>query len=109
MGNRPRETTGANEPKRQHQVRSSADDASKQAPRDTRQSQDQGRSDDDRSDPDRVEIGDPVPEDDRTIRSRGGETGEDEDLPGDARGGETGEDEGLPDDGAGIESARERH
>ena len=31
---------------------------------------------------DGVEIGDPVPEDDRTIRA-GGETGEDEDLPTD--------------------------
>lgn len=32
--------------------------------------------------PDDVEIGDPVPEDDRTVRA-GGETGEDEDLPAD--------------------------
>ena len=32
--------------------------------------------------PDNVEIGDPVPEDDRTVRA-GGETGEDEDLPTD--------------------------
>jgi hypothetical protein len=44
--------------------------------------------------PDRVEIGDPVPEDDRTIRARG-ETGEDEDLP--------------PDDGDIEGSSSERH
>jgi hypothetical protein len=37
---------------------------------------------DDGPDRDNVEIGDPVPEDDRTIRT-GGETGEDEDLPDD--------------------------
>ena len=40
--------------------------------------------DEDVEKPDNVEIGDPVPEDDRTIRSREqGETGEDEDLPPD--------------------------
>jgi hypothetical protein len=38
--------------------------------------------DEDVEKPDDVEIGDPVPEDDRTIRARG-ETGEDEDLPAD--------------------------
>lgn len=56
-------------------------------------------TDEERGHPDRVEIGDPIPEDNRTIRStRGsGETGEDEDLPGTARDNETGEDEDMPD------------
>jgi hypothetical protein len=38
--------------------------------------------DEDVEKPDSVEIGDPIPEDDRTIRAEG-ETGEDEDLPSD--------------------------
>jgi hypothetical protein len=48
-------------------------------------SQRQGQNtpiDEDVEKPDQVEIGDPVPEDDRTVRARG-ETGEDEDLPTD--------------------------
>ena len=39
-------------------------------------------SDDEQAEEGNVEIGDPVPEDNRTIRVRG-ETGEDEDLPDD--------------------------
>ena len=50
--------------------------------------------DEDVEKPDNVEIGDPVPEDDRTIKAQG-ETGEDEDLP--------------PDDGNIEGSSSERH
>ena len=60
------------------------DDKSEQDVRDLasqRQRQNQP-IDEDVEKPDNVEIGDPVPEDDRTIRARG-ETGEDEDLPAD--------------------------
>jgi len=66
------------------------DDKSKQDQRDVN-SQRQTQSEDpstrsgqsaDTQSPDGVEIGDPVPEDNRTIRARG-ETGEDEDLPED--------------------------
>ena len=72
---------------------------SEQDQRDMTSSQPQSAGED-RGHPDQVEIGDPVPEADRTIRTTRGsdETGEDEDLPGTARGGETGEDEDLPDD-----------
>jgi hypothetical protein len=55
-------------------------DGDEQNPRETSQSQDDAQSES----PDSVEIGDPVPENERTIKSRGqGETGEDEDLPSD--------------------------
>lgn len=62
------------------------------------QDQDENRNRDDRDDGDGVEIGDPVPERERTIRAtRGGQ-------------GETGEDEDLPDDDGGIEgTSTERH
>jgi hypothetical protein len=57
---------------------------------------------------DKVEIGDPVPEEDRTTRAaeRGDRT-----RGSQTRGqGETGEDEDLPDDGGGIEGTRgDRH
>ena len=67
------------------------------------QTQKKGRATDrsgkDQDEPDRndVEIGDPVPEDDRTVRVRG------------RAGGETGEDEDLPDDTGDIEGGSERH
>jgi hypothetical protein len=58
------------------------EDKSKEDQRDlSSQRQTQGKDKDVES-PDGVEIGDPVPEDNRTIRARG-ETGEDEDLPED--------------------------
>ena len=103
MGTRPHDTSGSDESKREAGSRPSAGtDDSKQQQREARQASQP--SEPMNEDPDRVEIGDPVPEDNRTIRARGrDETGEDEDLPGGSRG-ETGEDEDLPDDGAGIES-----
>lgn len=110
MGNRQQDT-GTGEPKRPRGQGASADtELTKQRQRDARQSQSDAQDTSiDRGDPDQVEIGDPVPEDDRTIRARGrGETGEDEDLPGTSRRGETGEDEDLPDDDAGIERASPR-
>ena len=60
----------------------SGDDKSEQDQRDmSSQSQSQS-SDEEIETGEGVEIGDPVPEDNRTIRARG-ETGEDEDLPED--------------------------
>jgi len=101
----PRQTQPSGKSRRQRRPPAAADrDRTEEDQRDL------VRPEEDRSD-DRIEIGDPVPERDRTIRAgRGGvETGEDEDLPGATRRGETGEDEDLPDDDAGIESPSERH
>jgi hypothetical protein len=75
------------------------EDMSEQDQRDMSQSQGQSQQPDQDQDrdanPDRVEIGDPVPEDNRTIKAR--------------RTGETGEDEDLPDDDGSIETPSERH
>ena len=61
----------------------SGDDKSEQDHRDLgTQHQNQSSTDEDIENEGGVEIGDPVPEDNRTIRARG-ETGEDEDLPED--------------------------
>jgi hypothetical protein len=61
----------------------SGDDKSEQDHRDMgTQHQSQSSTDEEIENGDGVEIGDPVPEDNRTIRARG-ETGEDEDLPED--------------------------
>ena len=61
---------------------------------DQRDMQTTDSGDEDVENSDDVEIGDPVPEDNRTIRARG----------------ETGEDEDLPDDGGDIErSTTSRH
>jgi hypothetical protein len=61
----------------------SGDGKSEQDQRDlSSQRQSQSSSDEDIESGEGVEIGDPIPEDNRTIRARG-ETGEDEDLPED--------------------------
>ena len=60
----------------------SGDDKSEQDQRDMSSQQQSQSSDEEIESGDGVEIGDPVPEDNRTIRARG-ETGEDEDLPED--------------------------
>lgn len=61
----------------------SGDDKSEQDQRELgTQHQSQSPPDEEIDSGDGVEIGDPVPEDNRTIRARG-ETGEDEDLPED--------------------------
>lgn len=72
-------------------------DVAKQGQSSQDQTQSQDR-DEERDESNGVEIGDPVPENDRTIRATG--TGQ----------GETGEDEDLPDDDGSIEGTRsERH
>ena len=99
MANRPTESQGK-QPNRQPPT-TAGGDMSEEDQRDMggkprpQRAQSTGREED-RGSPDKVEIGDPVPEEDRTIRAD--ETGEDEDLPGRATRGETGEDEDLPDD-----------
>jgi hypothetical protein len=58
------------------------EDKSEQDQRDLSSQRQRQSTDEGVEKPDDVEIGDPIPEDDRTIRA-GGETGEDEDLPQD--------------------------
>lgn len=71
------------QPKRQPPPAALDDETSEQNARELNQTDESGAQDSDQT-PDRVEIGDPVPEADRTTRARGqGETGEDEDLPDD--------------------------
>jgi hypothetical protein len=99
MANEPTRTTGGNEPRRPQPPTTSGSDMSEQDQRDMQQSQGQSQRSgeaEDHDDTDRVEIGDPVPEDQRTIKAGRGT-------------GETGEDEDLPDDDAGIETPSERH
>jgi hypothetical protein len=55
------------------------------------------QDEDERDESERVEIGDPIPEDQRTVRASGGQD-------------ETGEDEDLPQDDGNVEGSRdERH
>lgn len=79
-------TTGQSPPTDRQPPPLPGDDKSEQDVRDM-SPQSPGRNqpiDEDVEKPDNVEIGDPIPEDDRTIKARGeGETGEDEDLPAD--------------------------
>jgi hypothetical protein len=80
----PTRTPDTGQSKRNPPPPASGEDKSEQDARDMssqRQKQNQN-IDEDIEKPDQVEIGDPVPEDDRTVRA-GGETGEDEDLPPD--------------------------
>ena len=90
MANRP--TERPSDPQRQQPPAAPDQDMSREDQRDMGGRTGQQRAQE-RGTPDRVEIGDPVPENDRTVRAD--ETGEDEDLPGSDRG-ETGEDEDLP-------------
>jgi hypothetical protein len=103
VANEPKGINPTDKPNRMPPPATVDDDMSQQDQREMRQSQSQSQRSDRNQNhdqerdgsPDRVEIGDPVPENDRTIKAR--DTGE------------TGEDEDLPNDDARIETPSERH
>jgi hypothetical protein len=83
MPNQDRTSSQSQQQRNRQSPPDSGDDKSEQDQRDLgSQRQGQSSGDDEIESGDGVEIGDPVPEDNRTIRARG-ETGEDEDLPED--------------------------
>jgi hypothetical protein len=92
VANEPKGINPTDKSKRMPPPATADEDMSEQDQREMSQSQSQSQRSNRNQDrdqerdtnPDSVEIGDPVPEDDRTIKARDtGETGEDEDLPND--------------------------
>jgi hypothetical protein len=80
MPNQDRTSTGTTKGTRQPPP-ASGEDKSEQDQRDLSSRRQRPSTEEGVEKPDDVEIGDPVPEDDRTLTAGAGETGEDEDVP----------------------------